>query len=183
MLAAFLTLGGFLLIFFSLAAFKDPGYIKRHERIDFQDVLDQTNPLNLCPDCKIVRTPRSRHCNICNRCVERFDHHCPYINNCVGYNNHVYFLFFIAFVVICISFNLVITIWSLVVYPNSEHLSDDHRWNHLKEMNTVVYSTFYFISVIINLCLGGFFIIPTILLLSVHTRNFCKNMTTNERYS
>ena len=85
MLGIFLTLGGLLVIFFSLAAFRDPGYIKRHPNIDFQKVLDSTNPLNLCPDCKIVRTPRSRHCNICNRCVERFDHHCPYINNCVGY--------------------------------------------------------------------------------------------------
>jgi len=50
-------------------------------------------------------------------------------------------------------------------------------------MNSTLYQVFYFLSVIINLALGGFFIIPTLLLLSVHSRNFCKNMTTNERYS
>ena len=42
------------------------------------------DPTQLCPDCLVVRTPRSRHCGTCNRCVERFDHHCPWINNCVG---------------------------------------------------------------------------------------------------
>jgi hypothetical protein len=43
----------------------------------------------------VVRTDRSRHCSICNRCVERFDHHCPWINGCVGTGNHGPFAIFI----------------------------------------------------------------------------------------
>lgn len=58
-------------------------------------MLKTFEPFNLCPDCEIIRTSRSRHCSICNRCVERFDHHCPWINNCVGYKNHNYFLCFL----------------------------------------------------------------------------------------
>ena len=33
---------------------------------------------------------------MCHRCVERFDHHCPWINNCVGVRNHNYFLVYIT---------------------------------------------------------------------------------------
>jgi hypothetical protein len=32
--------------------------------------------------------------------VERFDHHCPWINNCVGINNHHYFMGFLLSVIV-----------------------------------------------------------------------------------
>lgn len=51
----------FLLISFALAALINPGYIVRDPNIDFQQLLDTTDPYNICPDCKIIRTPRSRH--------------------------------------------------------------------------------------------------------------------------
>lgn len=34
------------------------------------------------------------------KCVMKMDHHCPWINTCVGWGNHAYFTAFLAFSVI-----------------------------------------------------------------------------------
>ncbi|XP_027621455.1 palmitoyltransferase ZDHHC23 isoform X1 [Tupaia chinensis] len=45
-----------------------------------------------CAKCQLVRPARAWHCRICGSCVRRMDHHCVWINSCVGESNHQAFI-------------------------------------------------------------------------------------------
>ena len=50
-----------------------------------------------CSICETHVLEGTKHCGRCKRCVKLFDHHCHWLNNCVGYNNYRSF-----FVLICL---------------------------------------------------------------------------------
>uniref|UniRef100_A0A914P427 Palmitoyltransferase n=2 Tax=Panagrolaimus TaxID=55784 RepID=A0A914P427_9BILA len=83
-----------------------------------EDNLISTNQFvgrdwNICTRCQSFRPPRAHHCRICNRCVQRMDHHCPWVANCVGQKTQKYFLQFILYVAILAGYSvaLIITAW------------------------------------------------------------------------
>ncbi|CAL8294295.1 unnamed protein product [Lota lota] len=62
------------------------------EEVLLGDGAEQGVRENWCPPCRLARPPRAGHCRVCGVCVQRLDHHCVWINSCVGQGNHRSFL-------------------------------------------------------------------------------------------
>uniref|UniRef100_A0A3P9JA55 Palmitoyltransferase n=1 Tax=Oryzias latipes TaxID=8090 RepID=A0A3P9JA55_ORYLA len=68
---------------------------------------------SLCPVCKIIRPPRAGHCRSCGACVLRLDHHCIWINSCVGQANHRSFLLTLCVFVLTAVYGISLVLRSL----------------------------------------------------------------------
>ncbi|KAH0790067.1 DHHC zinc finger domain containing protein [Histomonas meleagridis] len=63
---------------------KDRGYLQEIQKGNIPIPL---RGLPICHKCGLPQPPNAEHCDICNSCHLRFDHHCGVIGNCVADKN------------------------------------------------------------------------------------------------
>ncbi|XP_028783467.1 probable protein S-acyltransferase 16 [Neltuma alba] len=159
---------------YATAILTDPGWVPSAYMPDIEDVESPIHEikrkggdLRYCQKCSHYKPPRAHHCRVCRRCVLRMDHHCIWINNCVGHANYKVFFIFVMYAVITCVYSLVLLVGSLA----NDGLKEE-------EQNGGSYRTFYVIS--------GMLVVPLSITLGVllgwHIYLVLHNKTTIEHY-
>ncbi|KAH6828654.1 DHHC-type zinc finger family protein [Perilla frutescens var. hirtella] len=131
------------MLFLFLTSSRDPGIVPRNNRPpECDDTFEMNTPsmewvngrtphlklprtkdvivnghavkVKFCDTCLLYRPPRASHCSICNNCVQRFDHHCPWVGQCIGIRNYRYFYMFVTTSTILCLFVFVVS-WINIV--------------------------------------------------------------------
>ena len=71
----------------------NPGKVSRDPSVTYLVRYDNGEQ-RFCEKCNFIKPDRAHDCYICNTCVLKMDHHCPWIYNCVGYYTHKLFILF-----------------------------------------------------------------------------------------
>ena len=85
-----------------------------------------------CEICKTHVQERTKHCGDCNRCVHVFDHHCKWLNNCIGQKNYKEFRYLCLAVFFFSLIHLIANIFAMYAYYKLQAQSNIQNVNYIK---------------------------------------------------
>jgi palmitoyltransferase len=180
---AFNVIFALAIISFIRAVFTDPGYIPDSWAVHPDD-LESGERTRLMPAvlqtqekkhdgtvriCRKSRPPmykpdRAHYCRVMQRCVLKMDHFCPWLNNCIGFYNHKFFVLFVAYMALITVFMVVVMTPVFVnIVSNMEQITLD-----LKDQEFHVSLT-YLMLCLLSVGLSAFFIFHAYLVLFNYT--------------
>ena len=86
---------------------------KLSEKITY---FDLKNYNQVCNYCHIRSFIRATHCLICDECILFKEEHCPYIANCIGFNNIQYFINLLVWCIYGLIYYSILCIKSFILY-------------------------------------------------------------------
>ena len=162
----------------------NPGYINENEKLNIEDIIfkKKENLRNFCFKCRIYFNENIRHCIICDKCCKGFDHHCYWINNCVGERNYCLFLVFLVVTLIDLILKLSVCITNLVINYNCNE-ENCNCSDYCLNSNDIIYnqivdipSCFFYITNnlyikvanIFLIVIVSLFLLPSLILVRIH---------------
>ena len=148
-------------------------------------VENKMNINEYCPYCRVKKSQKVKHCHLCKKCIKGFDHHCNWIDNCVGENNKVLFLCFVGITLLNLIFNLFMGINALNAAKGSqkENINNNAILKNIESVIEMNYIFDYNISELISILItivSGFFTIPVFYVFYVQIKGLFKNNDNND---
>ena len=172
----YLVISLLLFILFFILAFSDPGTLTNNKYKDALDIIEQGEMLEYyCPKCLIKMDFRTKHCVICEKCVDDFDHHCFWVGNCIGKKNFSLFFDFLVYVIFNTLFNFLITTYYVLTEmstPYGEKANDAFPGFYFG-VNSVIYNRT--VRIVVSIFISAvcvLFFIPLIDLFQIQWSNF-----------
>ena len=172
----YLVISLLLFILFFILAFSDPGTLTNNKYKDALDIIEQGEMLEYyCPKCLIKMDFRTKHCVICEKCVDDFDHHCFWVGNCIGKKNFSLFFNFLVYVIFNTLFNFLITTYYVLTEmstPYGEKANDAFPGFYFG-VNSVIYNRT--VRIVVSIFISAvcvLFFIPLIDLFQIQWSNF-----------
>ncbi|CAK71347.1 unnamed protein product (macronuclear) [Paramecium tetraurelia] len=179
-LSVFSFLLGIILYF--LTMFLHPGFIEKStDQQQLFKLLNDNEPWEVCQECLIKKPERSRHCEFCKRCIVVYDHHCPWVNNCIGAKN--YFIYFSFISIIWINLIHILILNSAFIGQEYSDGNPIYSWfnNMIESQSNTLFITKIVVQSII-IFLSVLFIIAVSHLLYGQIITLFTNRTTFEKY-
>ncbi|XP_062370644.1 palmitoyltransferase ZDHHC20 isoform X1 [Cinclus cinclus] len=101
--------------------------------------------IRYCDRCQLIKPDRCHHCSACDVCVLKMDHHCPWVNNCVGFSNYKFFLLFLMYSLLYCLFVAATVLQYFIKFWTNE-LPDTHAKFHVLFLFFV--AAMFFISIL-----------------------------------